>query len=53
MNGVSIGKGSEGIDSMNGFAEEMPSTVEMPRLKNRRIGLATLGSSAALTFVFR
>ncbi len=46
-----MGKGIEVIDSINGFAE-MPSIVEMPRFKSQKIGLATLGSLAAPTFVF-
>ncbi len=44
-----MGKGIEVIDSINGLAE-MPSIVEMPRSKSQKIGLATLGSLAALTF---
>ncbi len=40
-----MGKGIEIIDSINGFAE-------MPRFKSQKIGLATLGSLAAPTFVF-
>lgn len=47
-----MGKGTEVIDSINGFAE-MPSVVEMPRFKTQKIGLATLGSLAAPTFVFQ